>query len=285
MIPAAFDYARPATLEEAASLLSQEGGAALLAGGQSLITELKQRRASPRAVIDLNAITELSAIEHGPDGVRIGAMVRQAELLRDATVQKRLPLLCETGAAAGDPMIRRLGTLAGALCEAEPGGDWVAAALALEAEVEIYGKDGTRRMPAADFVTGIKPAGSLQGEIVTAVHLPYQKEDSRSTYRKVKHNAVGWSIASAAINLEPGGGGTCRKARIAVSGAPSHPQRLPALETALTAGPYDAERLRAAIEEALQGLTFRGDHYASADYRRTRLGILLSRTLQELLAA
>ena len=145
--------------------------------------------------------------------------------------------------------------------------------------------DGTRRMSAADFVTGVKPAGGLQGEIVTAVHLPYQKEDSRSTYRKVKHNAVGWSIASAAISLEPGEGGACRKARIAVSGAPSHPQRLPALEAALTAGPYEAEHLRAAIEEALDGLTFRGDHYASADYRRTRLGILLSRTLQELLAA
>ena len=283
MIPVAFDYCRPKTLTEAhAALAGAAGEAVILSGGQSLMTDLKLRRKRPQMVVDLQAIEALSAVEASSDVVRIGAMVRQADLVANEAVVSRLPLLKEVANVAADPMIRRRGTLVGALCAVEQGGDWLAGCLAMEGVVEIAGARGTREMPLTEFVRGARTTALGSDEIAVAVRLRPAPRSARATYRKVKHIAIGWSIASVAAVLDVDGG-RCSFARIAVSGATTHPQRLTALEEALaTIDVRRRDRLRETVTTSLLGLTFWGDYYASADYRAERLANLIEQTVAEI---
>jgi carbon-monoxide dehydrogenase medium subunit len=275
MIPVAFDYCRPGTLVEAHAALAG-GDAVILSGGQSLMTDLKLRRKRPQMVVDLQAIAALSAVDVGNDAVRIGAMVRQADLVADEGVVSRLPLL------KADPMVRRRGTLVGALCAVEQGGDWLAGCLAMEGVVEIAGAGGSREMPLTEFVRGARTTALGSDEIVVAVRLHTAPRNARAAYRKVKHIAIGWSIASVAVVLDVDGG-RCSLVRIAVSGATTYPQRLTALEEALaTIDVRQRDRLHDAVTASLTAVTFWGDYYASADYRAERLANLIEQTVAEI---
>ena len=217
MIPVAFDYCRPGTLAEAHAALAA-GDAVILSGGQSLMTDLKLRRKRPQMVVDLQAIAALSAVDVGNDAVRIGAMVRQADLVANEAVVSRLPLLAQIANVAADPMVRRRGTLVGALCAVEQGGDWLVGCLTMEGVVEIAGAGGSREMPLTEFVRGARTTALGSDEIVVAVRLRTAPRGARAAYRKVKHIAIGWSIASVAVVLDVDGG-RCSLVRIAVSGA------------------------------------------------------------------
>lgn len=284
MIPVAFDYLRPGTLAEASHMLAAAGGeAVLLSGGQSLMTDLKLRRKRPRTVIDLQAIAGLSAIEIDNGIARIGAMARQADIVGQPDIAAQFPLLGEIAAAAGDPMIRRRGTLVGALCAVEPGGDWLCGCLAMGGIVEIAGSRGRRDVPLTDFVRGARATVLERDEIAMAVRLPATPKGARAAYCKVKHIAIGWSVASVAAVLDVDDGGRCRFARVAVSGATAWPQRLQALEVALgSMNLRKRDELHAAIAGSLSRVEFAGDYYASAEYRRERLAMLLEETIAEL---
>ena len=283
MIPVAFDYLRPRTLAEASNALAAAAGdAVILSGGQSLMTDLKLRRKRPCTVVDLQAIEGLSAIDVGDGVVRIGAMARQADIVQHQDIVSRFPLLIEIAGAAADPMVRRRGTLVGALCAVEPGGDWLAGCLAMDGIVEIAGAS-KRDVPLTDFIHGARATTLGHDEIAVAVRLRTAPRRARSAYRKVKHIAVGWSIASVAAVLDIDDGGRCKFARIAVSGASAWPQRLPALESAL--GTLDLRRrdgLHDAVVTSLSSVRFSGDYYASAEYRAERLAMLVEQTITEL---
>lgn len=287
MIPVAFDYVRPQSLAEVSRALAAAGGhAVVLSGGQSLMTDLKHRRKRPTLVIDLEAIEALSAIEIGSDGVRIGAMARQTDLADDHAIVSRLPLLAEIAQVAADPMVRRRGTLVGALCAAEQGGDWLAGCLAMDGIVEIAGIQGSRELPLTEFVRGARMTALAADEIAIAVRLRTAPAGARAAYRKVKHIAIGWSIASVAAVIAADPKGRCTYARIAVSGATAHPQRLQTLETALLAlDPRENDRVREAVAASLSAVTFWGDYYASADYRAERLTQLVAATIDDLAGA
>jgi carbon-monoxide dehydrogenase medium subunit len=224
VIPASFDYVRPATLAEAIGAVTGHGPeAAVLAGGQSLIAGLKARRRRPRLVIDLGGLPEFDTISVRPDEIEVGAMARQAAITEHPTVAARLPLLADAAAAAADPMVRRRGTLVGACCEAAPGGDWAAAALALDASILLEGPDGPRDVPLTEFITGPAKTALRQGEIARALRLPMPSAGAVMAYRKVKHASVGWSVASAAVVLTAGAASGYGGARVAVSGASASP--------------------------------------------------------------
>jgi carbon-monoxide dehydrogenase medium subunit len=250
MIPVEFDYARPDSVDGVTALLV-EPGSVVLAGGQSLITDLKARRKNPRVVVDLAGVLGLGEITATAESITVGATVSQTAVVSHPEVIARLPLLVEVARAVADPMVRRRGTLVGACCEVAPGGDWPAAALALDGTALVAGPHGTREVALTDFVVGPYRTDLRPGEFVRSIRFPTPAAGF-SAYRKVKHAAVGWSIASVAVV----------GSRIAVSGAPTFPQ--------LIAGP-----------DALDTLDYQGDYYASAAYRRRRLGVLLRRTLAE----
>lgn len=276
MIPAEFDYARPRTLIEAIHAVGVPG-ATVLAGGQSLIPDLKARRKRARVIVDLSGVPEFASITDESGSVRVGAMVRQTDLV--ARLGKRIPLLVEVARAAADPMVRRRGTLVGACCEAAPGGDWVAAALALDGEIVAEGPGGRRAIPLPDFVTGPGANALTPDEIATSIRLRVPPTDTAFAYRKVKHVAVGWSIGSVAVVLGEREGDI----RVAISGATRYPQRLVTLETEF----WNIDRdnpvaLTEMVDDALAELKYQGDYYASAQFRRKRLAVLIKRTLAEL---
>src|SRR5258706_10348322 len=143
MIPAAFDYLRPQTLEEAVNLLVQHGETAkLLAGGHSLIPALKLRLAQPGTVIDIGRIADLSYIREQDGRIAVGAMTTHHAIETSALLEEKCPLLPEVARQIGDVQVRNRGTLAGSLAHADPAADWPAAILAMDAEVATVGPDG-----------------------------------------------------------------------------------------------------------------------------------------------
>lgn len=282
MIPAPFVLYRPNTIEEASVAFDRHGSdAEVLAGGQSLIADLKVRRKTPRLLIDLASVAGLDNVTVEPGRITIGAMARQAAVVTHPEVSRRLPLLPDVARASADPMVRNRGTVVGACCQVAPDGDWVAAALALDGSVLLEGPTGQRELPLTEFVVGEKRTALRPGEIARSLRIPVPDTPAVMGYRKVKHASVGWSVASAAIVLPADQAAT--GVRIAVSGAVTHPQRLPELESAIPGIDLARrEELDDAIDAALAPLEYRGDYFASATYRRRRLAVLLRRSLTEL---
>jgi aerobic carbon-monoxide dehydrogenase medium subunit len=283
MIPVDFDYERPQSLGEAARLAASAGDdAAILAGGQSLLTHLKQRTKRPRLIIDIGAIAGLDTIEANGDRLRIGAMARQADIVSHPAILQHLPLLAEIAAVAADPMVRRRGTLVGALCEADPGGDWLAGALALDARLLGIGASGDWDVPLSALHGYASRSAWHPGDVAAAVVFQLPARRLWMRYAKVKHPGIGWSIASVAAVLDVAADGRCQAAAIAVSGAVPRPQRLPRLEAELLGRRLaDTAHVAGAVGAALAELSFRGDYYASGSYRAARLAVLLRRTLSD----
>jgi carbon-monoxide dehydrogenase medium subunit len=285
MIPVNFDYFRPVDIGIAAAILADAapGRVAVLAGGQSLMTQLKRRTRRPQLVLDLGGIGDLRTIQAQGDTLCIGAMVTQADLVRHPFVRDRLAILVEVSAVAADPMVRRQGTLVGALCQADPNGDWVAACLVLDAVVELRRGDTRREVAIRDFVIGAGQTALMPGELVTGLRVSAPSAGRSGLYRKVRHTAIGWSIAGLAADIEIDPDGRCTDCRLAASGALAWPQRLTALEEQLVGLKLrDASHLGDLIESAMSDLEFQDDRHASGAYRATRLSVLLRRTLSEL---
>src|SRR5829696_6081573 len=142
MIPPNFDYAAPASVEEAVSLLSSNPDAKLLAGGHSLIPLMRFRLAAPALLIDLKRLSNLAYIKEEGGWLKIGAMTREVELDRSDLVRSRYPLLHDTTRMVADPIVRNLATLGGNLAHADPANDHPATMLAYEAQVVALGPDG-----------------------------------------------------------------------------------------------------------------------------------------------
>src|SRR5262245_43652939 len=156
MKPAPFEYHRPASLAEAFDLLDRYGDAArILAGGQSLVPTLNMRLVSPRAVIDINRLPELDVIRDTPDGLAVGALVRQDALERSALVRERAPLLAAAMPHVGHAAIRTRGTLGGSLALADPAAELPACAVAMEATMRLSRRGRSSEVTARGFSRGL----------------------------------------------------------------------------------------------------------------------------------
>jgi len=270
MIPAKFDYVRPKSISEAMMLLAQQDKkTAILAGGHSLLTQLKQRKRHVDLVVDLASLG-LEAVSIRDEVLSIGAMAKQHEVSL-SVLSTKWELLSEIASAAADPMIRTRGTVVGALCALEPGGDWAPAALVLDAQLSILHSDHEEICPYSDLLEMESPFPPT-GSIVTGASFAAPPEDAMIGYRKFKHSSIGWSVVSVAYSI------AATSARIAVSGALERPTRLRQLEQFLETNPrktIDAQDLDPVLDQSLTGLNFRSDGYASAKYRKHRLKLML----------
>jgi len=262
MIPATFAYEAPKTPEAALELLAANEGAVLLAGGHTLLTALKERTLRPAMLVDIARIG-LDRLELDASGdLVIGAGVNQA-MLAEFCDEHGWPLLAEIGVKSGDPMIRARGTFVGALCAVESGGDWVAAALALDVKVKLLTHDGEQVLRLDDYINKPKPNPHLVLEAI----VPASMRKVPQGYEKVKHAAIGWSVASVAhVQTDKG-------IQLAATGAIARPQRLTQLEEDVVSL-NDGDPMEA-IEASLSSLSFVGDRYAPADWRRKRLKLVL----------
>ncbi|WP_113717732.1 FAD binding domain-containing protein [Arthrobacter dokdonensis] len=281
MIPSAFDYAAPATVEEALGLLAAADAAGddvkVLAGGQSLLPVMKLRMADPSMVVDLGRIAGLSGVTDDGDSLLIGAMTPHHVIATDPLVAQHVPLLARAAATVADPQVRHRGTLGGALVHADPAGDMPAPVLATGATFVIAGPNGKRSVDAADFFQGYFTTAVEEGEILTAIRVP-KYTGWGAHYEKFTRVAQQWSIVAVAalVRME---GGTIAEARIGLTNMASTPLRATAVESALAGAPATADAVAAAASHAAEGTDPASDLNGDASYRAHLAQVLTKRAV------
>jgi aerobic carbon-monoxide dehydrogenase medium subunit len=277
MIPAAFDYHAPTSVEDALQLLGSSGDVKVLAGGQSLIPVLKLRLAAPEVIVDLGRIESLRGIREDGDALVIGAMTLHDDVARSSLVATHALLLSKAAQTVADPQVRHRGTFGGALVHADPAGDMPAPALALDASFVIVGPSGTRTVAAADFFQDLFTTAIGEGEILTEVRVP-KHTGWGAHYEKFSRVAQQWSIVAVAatVQLE---GSTIAQARVALTNMGSVPIRASATEQALVGVAVDASAIAAVVADIAEGTRPPSDLNGDSDYRRHLATVLARRAV------
>ncbi|EWM14341.1 xanthine dehydrogenase family protein subunit M [Kutzneria sp. 744] len=278
MIPSAFDYARPSTVEEAVRTLAEAGeDAKVLAGGQSLLPVLRMRLAAPTMIVDLGRVPELRGVREDGDNLVIGAMTTHYDVARDHLVQDHASLIARATETVADPQVRHRGTFGGSLAHADPAGDLPAVALALGAVMVVEGPSGRREIPAADFFVDYFTTSLAPDELLVAVVIP-KHTGWLSHYEKFNRVAQAWSIVAVGVSLQVSGG-TIAGARVGLTNMASVPVRAVAVEQALIGQSAGADVLRAAAEHAAEGTSPGTDGNGDAEYRSQLARVLTGRAL------
>lgn len=263
MFPANFDYALPATLDEAIDLLTQHGEEAkILAGGHSLIPAMKLRLAQPKILVDLRRVAQLDQIRRDGSHVSIGAMATHDAIERSSVLAEACPLLPMVAAEIGDVQVRNKGTIGGSLAHADPAADWPAAALALEAEMEIAGPGGSRRRVGAEkFFVDMLQTALRPNEVLVAVHVPVT--GNTVAYVKTAQKASGFALCGVAAWIDRGR----RRVRVGVTGVSAKPFRAESVERELESGEITADTIASAAGRVGEGVEPLGDIHASGEFR------------------
>jgi carbon-monoxide dehydrogenase medium subunit len=280
-VPAQFEYERATSVGHALELLAKYGPEGrVIAGGHSLIPMMKLRLARPEALVDINELTELGRIEVVAGELRIGALVRHAELLDSAEAGRLFPILHDAERVVADPIVRNRGTVGGSLCQADPSEDLSAAFTAVRAEAVVEGADGTRVVPVREFFTGPYETAVGPGELLVQLRLPIH-DGTGSAYAKVGRRAGDWAIAAVGASLRVDGDGDVVEAGLGLTavGAP-HFVAVEA-EDFLRGGPATPERFEEAGAIAAAHCSPAADQRGPADYKRHLVAQLTTRALRQ----
>jgi len=281
MIPAAFDYQSPATLDEALALLARHGdNAKILAGGQSLLPMLKLRLAEIGVLVDIGRVPGLEYIKEEGGSLRIGAGTRESALERSELIRSKYPILRDTAEVIADPLVRNRATVGGNLAHGDPANDHPATMLALGATVVARGPKGERTIPIETFFTGIFSTALAPDEILTEIRIPVPPPKSGGAYRKLERKVGDFATAAAAVQLTLGGGGEIAQVGIGLTGmgdvaikaidAESYLKGKQAKPVAVT----EASRLAAAATEPT------ADRRGTVEYKREMARVLTERALR-----
>ena len=200
MIPAGFEYHRPADVASALGILQEHGDEArVVAGGHSLIPMMKLRMADLGHLIDLQDIGELKGIELDGDMLTIGAMVTQHEVITDATLVAALPIMREAALQIADPQVRYVGTIGGNVANGDPGNDMPGLMQCLDARFELVGPGGTRHVAARGFYQAAYFTAREDDEILTRITIPVPAAGTGYAYAKQKRKIGDYATAAAAV--------------------------------------------------------------------------------------
>lgn len=283
MILAPFTYVAPDTLDEAIALLKDNDDVQLLAGGQSLLTEMKLGHVTPSMLIDLHKIEALRGIGWSGNGsLHIGAMTPLVEIAEDKNIQRKYTALVEAINSVGDAQLRNRRTLGGTLAFNAVGADLPAVALALDATFTLSGPRGTRTLSASDFNTELRN-GPLNNEIIHTVNFPALDTRSGTAYDKFKNRATQYALCGVATSVTLTADDTLIACHIAVTGATRYATRLIRAEIALNGKQATMEAVEAA-SKAADNLNCISDLAASAEYRAFLTGTLTERSLVRAIA-
>ena len=203
MKPAAFNYVKPMTLDDALGLLSKHSeGAQILAGGQSLMPTLNMRLSAPDLLIDINGLAELSGVKLEGNYIRIGALTRHVDVENSSVIAEHCPLIASAMPHIAHPAIRNRGTFGGSIALADPAAELPACICALEAKIEVVGEGGERKIEAKDFFTGLYETDLQEGEIVTAVEVPIVASNSRLAFDELSRRHGDYAMAGLAVNAK-----------------------------------------------------------------------------------
>lgn len=282
MIPAAFEYSRPGSVDEALSMLAKGGGGAkLIAGGQSLLPLLKLRVASAERLIDISRLTELRGIRDWNGGIAIGALTTYHDVLA-SPLSKRYPILQAAINDVGDVQVRNLGTIGGSIAHADPASDFPAVAIALDAQIVLRSKAGERIVAAQDFLEGAFTTAIREDEILTEVRIPAIPAGTGQAYVKLAQPASGYSIVGVAILMAKPTGPNMEGAilRIAITGVGDVAYRAAAVEGALVTSDWSPAAIRAAAAHATDGQVVASDIHADRAYRTAMAAVYTRRAIE-----
>jgi carbon-monoxide dehydrogenase medium subunit len=266
-IPAAFEYERATSVENALELLQARGPEArLLAGGHSLLPMMKLRLAAPECLIDIDPLAgELGYIREEEGAVRIGAMTRHRELLESELLAERLAIFTDAEHVIADPVVRNRGTIGGALCQADPAEDLSAVCAAVGATLVVRGLDGERVLSMKEFHVGPYETAVGDAEMLLEIRVPLQAH-SGSAYEKVERRVGDWAVAASgvAVGLE---GGSIAQAGIALTAVGGDVTSDRAQEALVGQTPSE-EAFAAAADLAAEDCSPTTDQRGSEEYKR-----------------
>jgi len=275
-----FEYACPATIAEAVSLLvSHAGEAKVIAGGQSLMPMMAYRLATPSLLVDLRKLEGLDRIEIGKDGVRLGAKVRWRDILDSHALRAAHPLMVAAIEHVAHYQIRNRGTVGGSLAHADPAAEMPGVAVACDASITIVGKAGTRTVRAGDFFVSALTTVLESDEIITEVRLPAWPAKRRWGFEEFSRRRGDFALGAVAVFYDLDGLDRAKDAHIGVIGASNRPRRIKEAEDVLNGRGVTAERIIEAGRAVSAVVDPPDDIHASAAYRRSLAGTLTERAL------
>jgi carbon-monoxide dehydrogenase medium subunit len=280
MIPAAFDYQVPKTLEEALRLYERHGDEAkILAGGHSLLPLMKLRLAQPRYIIDIGRLRGMDYIREENGKIAIGALTTHAEIETSDLLREKCPLLPETAGEIGDVQVRNRGTIGGSLAHADPAADYPAAILALEAEIVVANAGGTRTIAAKDFFVDMLTTALRPGEILSQVRVPVLAPRVGTAYAKLHQPASGFAVVGAAARVTVAGD-KIEDVTLGITGLGPKAFRATGVERALKGKKASPPLLEEAARHAADGAEPLADIHASAEYRSEMAAVFARRALE-----
>jgi carbon-monoxide dehydrogenase medium subunit len=278
--PAPFRYDRPESLEEGLDLLAEHGDeSSVLAGGQSLVPLLALRMAQPSRLVDVNRLRELDSVEALDGGLALGAMVRQRAAISSDLVRERCPLLAEALPLVGHPETRNRGTLGGSVAHADPAAEIPAVVAALDGQIVLRSRRGTRSVPAEQFFLSWFVTAREPDELLTEIRLPAWPDGTGSSFEEVARRYHDFALIGVAAAVQLDGDGRVALARLAYTGAGPVPMRAREAEALLSGREPSEQAIAEVAEHAAGELDPPADVLASAAYRRQLAKTLTRRAL------
>jgi carbon-monoxide dehydrogenase medium subunit len=281
MIPGAFEYYAPTTLDEALDMLDQYGAEGkVLAGGHSLIPAMRLRLAQPENIIDIGALrSELSYIKEDGGNIVIGAMTPYYDIETSDLLKQNCPVLPEATSLIGDVQVRNWGTIGGSVVHADPSSDLPAVLLALGAELVLKSKSGERVVPVEDFFVTILTTSIEPNELLTEIRFPNPK-GKKTSYQKLANKASHYAVVGAAAVVDPSN----NTVRVAFSGLAEKPLRAESVESALSGKQLDDATIEAACKDCAADVDALADLHGSQDYRRAMAAVYAKRAIKAALS-
>jgi carbon-monoxide dehydrogenase medium subunit len=272
MIPAAFEYARASSVDDALAQLGANPGSKILAGGHSLLPLLKIRLASADSLIDIADVPELRGMRALPDGgVEVGALTTYADIIE----QTQLDWVREAVRHIGDVQVRNRGTVGGSIAHADPASDLPAISLALDYSAVLRSSRGERVVPLDGFFQGPFQTAMEPDELLVAIRRGAQPAGAGGAYQKLRQPASGYALVGVAAVVARSGGAISH-VRVGVTGVHEHAYRAPEVEAALVGSDGSASAIAAAAALVLTDVEVNSDLHADRAYR-TALAVTYTR--------
>ncbi len=280
MIPAAFEYYAPRSLDEAVTFLAaHRDDVKILSGGQSLMPLLKMRLSKPAHIVDIGRIPDLDTITEEDGHLILGGLITYAQIENSDLLQKYCPLLPQTATNVADVQVRNRGTIGGSIAHADPAGDMPATIMALDAEIKAVGPNGERWVKAEDFFLGLLMSVLEPDEIVTAVKVPITGND-KTGYLKAAPRSSGFAVVGVAVRLALDPSNTCQRAAIGITGITDKAFRAQHAERLLTGKKLDAKLIDQAAAESTRNIDVIEDINGSTEYRTHLTHVYVARAIQ-----
>ena len=280
MIPRRFLYHAPADLREAIRLLSDDPGAKVLAGGQSLLPLMKLRLTSPSALVDISKIRDLAYVRDESDHLSIGALTTHDRIEHSQVIGERFAMVADAVSGVGDQQVRNRGTIGGSVCHADPAGDLPTALLSADARFIIEDGGQDRVVPVEEFFIDPFKTALKHAEILREIRLPYLPPNSASAFTKHTLREADRAVALVGCSVSLNDDSKCGRVRIGIGGVGAKPTRAEAAEEYLVGKALDDLTMAETAERAVEDVDPISDIRGSREYRLEVVKVLTRRTLR-----